>query len=130
MRRFVILAATAALSAGLVAGATDTASAARRPAPFASTSATLGLNETQDRCVLTVSWEPSQPERVASYLVQANNAPLKGKNTVQGNTQQETSTRWEFADDTPFYVNVTINYTDGRSSKPFSVGNASWSCLD
>lgn len=79
--------------------------------------------------MLTLSWTAAEPERVASYLVQANNAPLKGKNTVQGNVITETSSSWTIDDDSPFYVDVTINYVDGRPSKAWSVDSSAWSCL-
>jgi hypothetical protein len=130
MRRLPVLAALALLAAGLVAGTTDSATAAKKPPPFSVESVTLVASEAQPgRCVLTVSWAPSEPERVASYLVQGNNAPLRGKNTVQGSVVQETTSSYTIDDDSPFYVDVTINYVDGRDSKPFSVGDPAWSCL-
>ena len=79
--------------------------------------------------MLTLTWEPSEPERVASYLVQASNAPLKGKNAVQGDVITERSNTRYSDDDTPFYADVTINLVDGKTSKTWSEGSSSWSCL-
>ena len=130
MRRSTVAAlATAALATGLLGAVADSANAAKPLPPFAFQAVGVAPNETQDRCVVSVQWAPSEPERVESYLVQANNAPLKGKNTVQGNVITETSSTWFIDDDSPFYVNVTINYVDGKSSKTWSVGNTSWSCI-
>jgi hypothetical protein len=128
MRRFPLIAASALMAAGLVTGVTDSASAAKPPS-FTAKGISVGPNDTQDRCVITLNWAVSDPSTVEGYLVQANNSPLKGKGTVQGNVITDTTAWWELDDDSPFYIKVTIILAGGKESKSWSVSNASWSCL-
>ena len=130
MRRSTVAAlATATLAAGLLGGVVESANAAKPLPPFALQAITVAPTRPRTVAFVTLQWAPSEPERVESYLVQANNAPLKGKNTVQGNVITETSSSWEIDDNSPFYVDVTINYLDGKPSKAWSVGNTSWDCI-
>ena len=80
--------------------------------------------------MITLDWAVSDPAAVESYLVQANNAPLKGKNVVQGNVITETTSNWEIDDDSAFYMKVTIILVGGKESKSWSVASDSWSCID
>ena len=129
MRRLPLLAlSSAALSAALLTGVVDSATAAKPPS-FTGQNIGVGPNATEDRCVVTVGWSVSDPSAVEGYLVQANNTPLKGKNTVQGNVITETSSNWEIDDDSAFYIKVTMILTGGKESKSFSVGNDRWDCI-
>ena len=127
MRRFPLIAASALLAVGLVAGIADSASAGKPPS-FTVQDQRIGFNDTEARCEITLDWAVSDPAAVEGYLVQANNAPLKGKNTVQGNVITGTTSNWFIDDSTAFYIKVTIILAGGKESKSWSVGSDSWSC--
>jgi hypothetical protein len=128
MRRFPLIAASAVMAAGLGTGIADSATAAKPPT-FTTQDMSIVPSVDAGRCAITLDWDVSDPAAVESYHVQANNIPLKGKNTVQGNVITETTSNWEIDDDTAFYMKVTIILASGRESKSWSVGSDSWSCL-
>ena len=132
MRRFSLVAcATAIIATGIFAGVNESATAARKPSsPLASTTIRLVPNETNTACVLTVSWVPNDPQHVLGYIVRSDDAPVSAKSTsVQAKTTNETTASWEFADYGAFYMDITVTYDDGRSSKPWSMGYPAWNCL-
>lgn len=127
MRRLPLIAATAALAAGTTIGVVESATAAKPPS-FTLKSVLVAPSEVPDRCVITLDWEVSDPSAVESYLVQANNSPLRGKDTVQGNVITETTATWEVDTGSAFYTKVTINLVGGKSSKSWSVAEDTWTC--
>ena len=131
MRRFSLVAcATAIIATGAIAGVTESATAARKPSsPLASTTIRLAPNDTNTGCVLTVSWVPSDPEQVTGYVVRSDDAPVSAKSSLQAKTTNQSTASWEFANHAAFYMDITVQYADGRSSKPWSMGYPAWNCF-
>ncbi len=131
MRRSSLVAcALATLSTGLLVTVGGTADAARKPAEPLRANVSVQPNATHDQCVFTVGWVASEPALVSTYQVTSGSAAITSKSTaVQSKTTNETTASWVIEDDAAFYVDISIQYVDGRWSKPLSIGAPAWDCL-
>jgi hypothetical protein len=131
MRRSSLVAcAMATLTTCALVGTGTTADAARKPADALRANVSVQPNATHDMCVFNVSWVASEPAQVATYQVVSGGAAITSKTSnLQSKTTNETSASWVIADEAAFYVDVSIQYVDGRFSKPLSIGAPAWDCL-
>ena len=132
MRRSSLLTCTiAAITGGfVVVGGGLSAVAARKPAEALRANVSVQPNATHDQCVFNVSWVASEPATVATYQVASSSTAITSRSsTLQSKTTNETSASWVIEDNAAFYVDISIQYVDGRWSKPLSIGAPAWDCL-
>ena len=131
MRRSSLVAcALATLTTCALVGTGTTADAARKPAQPLSATVSVQPNATHDQCVFSVSWVATEPAQVAAYQVVSAGAAITSKTSaIQSKTTNETSASWVIDDNAAFYVDLSIQYVDGRWSKPLSIGAPAWDCL-
>ena len=80
--------------------------------------------------MFNVSWTASEPTMVATYQVASSSTAITSKSsTLQSKTTNETTASWVSADEAAFYVDISVQYVDGRWSKPMSIGAPAWDCL-